>query len=77
MRYLVEYVVDNAPLTVFRDLLVNGEVKEIMELFGLGIGNRDIYDREWHALPVGSVMAGDENDRLASGPPGPIASTST
>lgn len=45
MRYSVVYAADNASLTVLKDLLVNGEVKEIMELFGLGIGNRDIYER--------------------------------
>ena len=33
------YAADNAPLIVFRDLLVNGEVKETMEAFGLGIDN--------------------------------------
>ena len=39
MEYFVVYAADNAPLIVFRDLLVNGEVKETMEAFGLGIDN--------------------------------------
>lgn len=64
MRYFVVYVTDNASLTVLKVLLVNEEVREIMEAFGLGIGNRDIYDSEWHPLPGGFVMAGDESDRL-------------
>ena len=43
MEYFVVYAADNASLIVLRDLLVNGEVKETMEVFGLGISNRDIY----------------------------------
>ena len=43
MEYFVVYAADKASLIVLRDLLVNGEVKETMEVFGLGIGNRDIY----------------------------------
>ena len=33
---------DNASFIVLRDLLVNGEVKETIEAFGLGIDSRDI-----------------------------------
>ena len=43
MEYFVVYAADNASLIVLRDLLVNGDVKETMEAFGLGIDNRDIY----------------------------------
>ena len=43
MEYFVVYAADKASLIVLRDLLVNGEVKETMEVFGLGISNRDIY----------------------------------
>ena len=43
MEYFVVYAADNASLIVLRDLLVNGEVKDTMEVFGLDIGNRDIY----------------------------------
>ena len=43
MEYFVVYAADNASLIVLRDLLVNGEVKDTMEVFGLGISNRDIY----------------------------------
>lgn len=42
MRDFVACAADNASLTVLKDLLVNGEVKDIMEAFALGIGNRDI-----------------------------------
>ena len=45
MEYFVVYAADNASLIALRDLLVNGEVKERMEVFGLGIGNRDICER--------------------------------
>ena len=43
MEYFVVYAADNASLIVLRDLIVNGEVKDTMEVFGLGISNRDIY----------------------------------
>ena len=43
MEYFVVYAADKASLIVLRDLLVNGEVKETMEVSGLGISNRDIY----------------------------------
>jgi len=46
--YFVVLAVDSASLIVLRDLLVNGEVKETMETFGLGIGNRDICESERH-----------------------------
>ena len=42
-EYFVVYAADKASLIVLRDLLVNGAVKETMEVFGLGISNRDIY----------------------------------
>jgi len=45
MEYFVAYAADNASLIVLRDLLVNGEVKETIEAFGLGIGNRDICEK--------------------------------
>ena len=35
--YFVVYAADNASLIVPKDLLANGEVKEMMEAFGLGI----------------------------------------
>jgi len=44
------YAVDNAFLIVLRDLLVNGEVKEAMETFGVGIEDRGISERECHPL---------------------------
>jgi hypothetical protein len=56
IEYSVVYAADNASLTVLKDLLVNGEVKETMEAFGLGIGKRDIYVRECHHLPVRFVV---------------------
>ena len=61
--------VDNASLTVLKDLRVSGEVKENMEAFGLGMGNRDIYDN-WncHRLSVRFAMREMESDRLPSGP---------
>ena len=37
-EYLVVQAVDIASLIVFGDLLVDGGVKETMEVFGLGIG---------------------------------------
>ena len=43
MEYFVVYAADNASLIILRDLIVNGEVKDTMEVFGLGISNRDIY----------------------------------
>ena len=46
MAYFVVYAADNASLIVLRDLLVSGEVKETMEVFGLGISNRGILLRE-------------------------------
>jgi len=64
MVYFVVYAADNASFIVLRDLLVNGEVKETMEALGLGIGNRDICERECHPLPDGMrIMSGDEGDR--------------
>ena len=42
MEYFVVYAADNASMIVLRDLLVNGEIKETMETFGLGVGNRDM-----------------------------------
>jgi len=53
MVYFVVYAADNAFLIVLRDLLVNGEVKEAMEAFGVGIGSRDISERECHPLLTG------------------------
>jgi len=52
MGYFVVYAADNASLIVLRDLLVNGEVEETIEAFGLGISNRDICGEERHLLPV-------------------------
>jgi len=46
MVYFVVYAADNASFIVLRDLLVSGELKETMEIFGLGISNRDILLRE-------------------------------
>ena len=43
MEYFVVYAANNASLIVLRDLIVNGEVKDTMEVFGLGISNQDIY----------------------------------
>jgi len=61
MEYFVVYAADNASFIVLRDLLVNGEVKETIEAFGLGIGNRDICERECHPLSDGKAcMSGDE-----------------
>ena len=37
-EYLVVHATDIASLIVFRDLPVDGGVKETMEVFGLGIG---------------------------------------
>ena len=59
------YAADNASLIVLRDLLVSGEVKETMEVFGLGIGSRDICERECHLLPDGFVMSGDRPSCLS------------
>jgi len=41
VRFVV-YAVDNAFLIVVRELLVNGEVKEATEAFGVGISSRDV-----------------------------------
>ena len=46
-----------AELVVLRDLLVNGEVKETTEAFGLGIGNRDIWERVCHPLSDGTRIS--------------------
>ena len=46
MEYFVVYATDNASFIVPRDPLVNGEVKEMMETFGLGVGNRDVWERD-------------------------------
>ena len=55
------YAADNASFIDLRDLLVNGEVKETIEAFGLGIGSRDIFERECHPLSDGKAcMSGDE-----------------
>lgn len=64
MGYFVVYAADNASLIVLRDLLVNGEVKEAMEAFGLGMGNRDICESERHLCPSddGFVVSG-QSDR--------------
>jgi len=41
-------------LSVIRDLLVNGEVRETMDAFGLDIGSRDISGRGGcHPLSAG------------------------
>ena len=48
MECFVVYAADDASFTVLRGLLVNGEVKETMEAFGLGVGNRDICERVCH-----------------------------
>ena len=42
MECFVVYAAENASMIVLRDLLVNGEIKETMETFGLGVGNRDM-----------------------------------
>ena len=42
MEYFVVYAADNASMIVLRDPLANGEIKETMETFGLGVGNRDM-----------------------------------
>ena len=42
MEYFVVYTADNASMIVLRDPLANGEIKETMETFGLGVGNRDM-----------------------------------
>jgi len=42
MLCFVVYAADNAFLIVIRDLLVNGEVKEATEAFGVGISSRDV-----------------------------------
>ena len=47
------YAADNTSLIVLRDLLVNGEVKETMEAFWLGIGSQDISKRERRSLSDG------------------------
>ena len=62
------HAADSAFLITPRDLLVNGEAKEMIEAFGLGIGNRDIYERECHPLSGGFVKVGasDQSDRLVS-----------
>jgi len=54
MEYFVVFAADSASLIVFMDLLVNGEVNETKEAFGLGIGSRDIYERECHPCRAGS-----------------------
>lgn len=59
-EYFTVYAADN----VLSDLLVNGEVKETMEMFGLGIGNRDIYDSSAILCTLAFVMGGDECARL-------------
>ena len=65
MEYFVVYAADNASFIVLRDLLVKGEVKETIEAFGLGIGNRDICEKKCHPLSDGNAcMSGDEGDRL-------------
>ena len=46
MEHFAGYATDNASYIVLRDLLVNGEVKEAMEAFGLGIGDRGICERD-------------------------------
>ena len=68
MEYFVVDAADNAFLITPKDLLVNGEAKGTMEAFRLGIGNRDIYERECHLCSNGFVTAivGDQCDRLAS-----------
>ena len=64
MEYFAVYAVDNTSFIVLRDLLVNEEVGGAMEAFGLGIGNRDIYESERHAsLSCGNVGS-DESDRF-------------
>ena len=42
MEYFVVYAADNPSMIVLRDPLANGEIKETMETFGLGVGNRDM-----------------------------------
>jgi len=62
MEYFVVYAVDSASFTFLRDPLVNEEIKETMDAFGLGIGNRDICERECHLLSDGICMSGGESD---------------
>ena len=52
MDYFVVYAADNAPFTALGDLLVNGEVKKTMEAFDLGVGSRDICERECILRPT-------------------------
>ena len=41
------YTADSTSFIFLRGPLVDEEVKETMDAYGLGIGNRDIYEREW------------------------------
>jgi len=52
-EYFVVYAAGNTFLIVLGVLLVNGEAKETMEASGMGIGSRDIPERERHPLLTG------------------------
>ena len=60
MEYFVVYTADSTSFIFLRGPLVDEEVKETMDACGLGIGNRDIYERECHLLSDGICMSGGE-----------------
>jgi len=72
MERFVMYAVGDAFLIDLRNLLVNGETKETMETFGLGIGSRDISGGGVSSSAGGSIMSGDESDRLVCTFPWPF-----
>jgi len=55
VEYFAAYAADNALL---QDHLVNREVEETMEAFGLSINSRDISEREYRPLPMGLSWVG-------------------